>query len=267
MKRCRVALIAALWLLAPAAVRAQTQAGMNAEACAEYKRADDELNQTYRRVLSERGADRSFVSKMRGAQRAWVAYRDAHLASLYPAADVRRTYGSVYETCRCTALTEATRLRTNQLRRWLEGAAEGDVCAGSTMKQHSGGVTTEGVPEYERLGSPFRKRWTLVESNDRAPAGEAPYLEFDVKQGRFSGSSGCNRIFGGYRVGFGERRDDLSLTAINSTKRACSNDEARQTESDFLKALGAATRFRIEGDTVRLYRGDDPVLTFRVEAN
>lgn len=35
---------------------------------------------------------------------------------------------------------------------------------------------------------------------ERSFASGGPYLEFNVKQGRFSGSSGCNRILGGYRV-------------------------------------------------------------------
>lgn len=82
-------------------------------------------------LLREYAADAQFLRKMRAAQRAWVTYRDAHLAALYPAADPQSQYGSVYTMCRCTALAEATRKRAEELRRWADGTAEGDVCAGS----------------------------------------------------------------------------------------------------------------------------------------
>jgi len=33
--------------------------------------------------------------------------------------------------CRCMALAETTKKRAEELRRWVDGAEEGDVCAGS----------------------------------------------------------------------------------------------------------------------------------------
>jgi len=111
-------------------VLAQTQGDLNQRACNEYKRADAELNKLYERILSENRADTVFVRKMRAAQRAWVSYRDAHLESLYPAAD-KREYGSVHPMCHCMSLTEITKKRTNELRRWVQGVPEGEVCAGS----------------------------------------------------------------------------------------------------------------------------------------
>ena len=111
-------------------VIAQTQGDLDRQACNEYKKADAELNKVYQQVLTEYRADTLFVSKMKNAQRAWVAYRDAHLESLFPAADPRE-YGSVYPMCRCTALTQITKKRTAELRQWVVGIKEGDVCAGS----------------------------------------------------------------------------------------------------------------------------------------
>ncbi len=94
------------------------------------------MNKAYRQVLKEYQADGLFIRKVRAAQRAWVVYRDAHLESLYPASDPQREYGSVNPVSRCLALKELTLERTQQLRRWTRGIAEGDVCAGSikTMK-------------------------------------------------------------------------------------------------------------------------------------
>ena len=110
---------------------AQTQAEMNDQACNAYKNADAEMNSAYQRILREYKNDTLFVRKMRAAQRAWVLYRDADLESVYPAADPRFEYGSVYPMCRCTVLTEITKRRTNELRRWVKGEPEGEVCAGS----------------------------------------------------------------------------------------------------------------------------------------
>ncbi len=70
---------------------------------------------------------------------------------------------------------------------------------GSTRKA-SREDASSAVPEHERLDSVFRKRWTLTQMGERSFTGTEPYLEFDVKQGRFSGSGGCNRIMGGYHV-------------------------------------------------------------------
>lgn len=130
MKTLLLGLVCAAFALS-AEARAQTQAELNREACAQYKVADDELNKTYAQILNEYKADAAFVASLRAAQRAWVAYRDAQLEALYPGPNKSLTYGSAHPMCRCYALAEMTRERTAGLRRWVEGVEEGDVCAGS----------------------------------------------------------------------------------------------------------------------------------------
>ncbi|HEV7238285.1 MAG TPA: lysozyme inhibitor LprI family protein [Thermoanaerobaculia bacterium] len=110
---------------------AQTQAEMDREACNEYKHADAELNRVYQQVIHEYKADGLFIEKLRGAQRAWLAYRDAQIEALYPARDPLHAYGSVHRMCHCQAMTELTLERTEVLRRWVMGVEEGDVCSGS----------------------------------------------------------------------------------------------------------------------------------------
>lgn len=110
---------------------AQTQAEMNDGACAKYKKADAEMNAVYLQVLNKYKSQTAFVSKFKAAQRAWVAFRDAHLESLYPEPNKLQAYGSVNPVCRCGVLTELTAERTKQLKQWLNGAEEGDVCSGS----------------------------------------------------------------------------------------------------------------------------------------
>lgn len=101
---------------------------MNAEACNRYRKSDAELNRVYNRILSEYANDRSFIRKLRAAQRAWVVFRDAHIASLWPAPGA---YGSANPVCRCAILEEMTAGRMKALKQWIDGAEEGNVCAGS----------------------------------------------------------------------------------------------------------------------------------------
>jgi uncharacterized protein YecT (DUF1311 family) len=127
---------------------AQTQAQMDREACAEYQKADAELNRVYQQVLGEYKADALFVEKLRGAQRAWLVYRDAQLEALYPARDPQRAYGSVHRMCRCQALTELTLQRVEELRRWVMGVEEGDVCAGSVRIRGYTGRSRRGAKSH-----------------------------------------------------------------------------------------------------------------------
>lgn len=265
MKIWKFSLITAALLLplpaSSAVALAQTQAAMNREACAESTKADAELNMIYQQLLRQHQVDALFIRKMKTAQRAWITYRVAHIAALYPSADPRGEYGSAYPVCRCTALAEATKKRTEELRRWTVGAAEGDVCAGSTRARTDAG-SSSGVGEHEGADSVFRKRWTLTAMGERSFTTNAPYLEFNVKQGRFSGSSGCNRIIGGYHVDGNE----LRISPVGGTKMACPGEEAQQVEASFLKALRETTRFEVQGDVLNLYAGGSPLLTFSVSA-
>jgi uncharacterized protein YecT (DUF1311 family) len=126
-------LILALASLAsfPTTLHAQTQAQINSDACSAYKKADAALNDTYKKIQTEYSKDTLFLQKLKSAQRAWVAYRDAHLEALYPAADKQAEYGSMFTTCRCAALQEVTEQRTKELQKWLDGVPEGETCRGS----------------------------------------------------------------------------------------------------------------------------------------
>lgn len=110
---------------------AQTQAEMNQDACAKYKKADAEMNAVYQQVLNKYKQEPGFLAKFKTAQRAWIAFRDAHLESLYPEPNKLRAYGSVNPVCRCSVLAELTAERTKQLKHWVDGAEEGDTCSGS----------------------------------------------------------------------------------------------------------------------------------------
>ncbi len=82
--------------------------------------ADVELNRVYQQLLAKNKTDENATKKLRDAQRAWVAFRDAQLQALYPAEDKQREYGSIYPMCYAIVVTAMTKERTAQLRRMLQ---------------------------------------------------------------------------------------------------------------------------------------------------
>jgi uncharacterized protein YecT (DUF1311 family) len=111
--------------------KARSQTDLNICAGAEFKRADDQLNAVYQSVLEQHRADSGFVRRLQAAQRAWMAWRDAEMEALYPDRSDWSAYGSVFPMCWNAKLTSLTETRTRQLKQWLDGVLEGEVCAGS----------------------------------------------------------------------------------------------------------------------------------------
>jgi heat shock protein HslJ len=99
------------------------------------------------------------------------------------------------------------------------------------------------------------KKWKLVEMSDRPVKASEAYIEFDRQQQRFSGSGGCNRIAGGFKV----EGSKLKFSQTISTKKACPNDNV---ETTFLRLLETTTRFEVETDKLRLFDRDRQILVF-----
>lgn len=74
---------------------AKTQVAMNACASDEAARADAELNDVYRTLL-QKATDATAATKIKVAERAWIAYRDAYIDAMYPAQNKQAEYGSIY---------------------------------------------------------------------------------------------------------------------------------------------------------------------------
>jgi len=75
---------------------AKTQAEMNECASAEASRADKELNQVYVEVLAKAASVPESAAKVKAAEQAWIAFRDAYIEATYPAKDKATEYGSMY---------------------------------------------------------------------------------------------------------------------------------------------------------------------------
>jgi uncharacterized protein YecT (DUF1311 family) len=95
--------------------KAKTQAEINSCAADEAKRADVELNRAYGEVLLKVKSDAAVVSKIKAFDRAWIAYRDAYFAAMYPASN-KQVYGSMYQMNVCLLGAKLTREQTNALR-------------------------------------------------------------------------------------------------------------------------------------------------------
>jgi uncharacterized protein YecT (DUF1311 family) len=109
---------------------------MNKEASNAYKKADANLNNVYKQILSKYKTDTVFIEKLRKTQKIWIAYRDAELEMKFPAENKQLDYGSVYSMCVSLFLKELTEERTQKLNVWIDGEEEGNVCKGSVkLKQ------------------------------------------------------------------------------------------------------------------------------------
>lgn len=111
---------------------AQTQTDLAECGSADYKTAVNELNRTYEQLLKKAASDPVAVEKIKAAQTAWVGFRDAQIAALYPAADKQRAYGTVFPMCADLAMADLTRERTKMLKHMLN-PVEGDVCDGGSL--------------------------------------------------------------------------------------------------------------------------------------
>jgi uncharacterized protein YecT (DUF1311 family) len=108
---------------------AKTQADLTECGGSDYRKADAELNRAYQLLLKKAGGDPIAVEKIKASQRAWLTFRDAQIAALYPAEDKQREYGTVFPMCADLALADLTRERTKMLEHMLK-PTEGDVCDG-----------------------------------------------------------------------------------------------------------------------------------------
>lgn len=84
-------------------------------ACASdaYAKADKQLNLVYQQLLKQ--SDEEAQKKLRAAQRAWLAYRDANASFVYAI----EGDGSAGRMVAANQLEQATLARVKELRSWL----------------------------------------------------------------------------------------------------------------------------------------------------
>ena len=99
-----------------------TQVAVTKCAAEELKRAQHALNVEYAKVIHTVAGRPESLAKIRAAERAWMAYRDAYLEAKFPANAKQAEYGSIYPTEADLVLAELTRQQTIALENLLKTA-------------------------------------------------------------------------------------------------------------------------------------------------
>lgn len=115
----------------------KTQLEMNRSSGLSFVEADKELNRVYQQIRTQYSDQADFLQKLKLSQRAWIKLRDADMEVYYPAKNKVAEYGSAYSGCVSRKKADITVERIKFLQQWLQGAEEGDVCAGSVKPSHS----------------------------------------------------------------------------------------------------------------------------------
>lgn len=116
-------------------IYSQSQGDLNEAEKLLFEKVDQELNRIYQIILTEYSSQTLFIEKLKVAQRAWIVFRDAHIEALYPEENKNYVYGSVYLMCYWIEMTRLTKARVEELKLWIEGKEEGEVCYGSVKKK------------------------------------------------------------------------------------------------------------------------------------
>ena len=106
----------------------QSQIEMNATANTSFEKSDKELNVVYQKILKEYKNEISFLKNLKKSQLLWLKFRDAEMLARFPDPS-NLTYGSIFPLCYSQHKEELTRQRINNLKVWLVGFEEGEMCS------------------------------------------------------------------------------------------------------------------------------------------
>lgn len=102
-------------------------------------------------------------------------------------------------------------------------------------------------------------RWELTELNGESVRDSTAFIEFNESENRIAGNTGCNRMFGSYELADGM----FKLKGAGSTRMACLQDGAMETEAALLRALGEADSLKQRGQTLAFHSNGKRVLKFK----
>ncbi|MBR2513944.1 MAG: META domain-containing protein [Halomonas sp.] len=119
------------------------------------------------------------------------------------------------------------------------------------------------APKSTELSGPIvEQRWNLllVGTDERLSMQEAPFFRIE-RDGKVSGSDGCNRFTGSVSLGESQR---IEFSELASTRMACPNMEDAKRVTDM---LDTAYRYLIDHDRLVFFGPDSRVLGGWREAN
>lgn len=103
------------------------QPGMNECAREELKDAEAELSRMLGDIRLRHNRDKVFLSRFDKAQRAWLAFREAEVDSIYAHME-SRSYGSDFPMCIDGRREAMTRKRMLELKPWIDGETGNEAC-------------------------------------------------------------------------------------------------------------------------------------------
>lgn len=108
------------------------------------------------------------------------------------------------------------------------------------------------------------RKWMLEAVNHprKIIATKGPFVVFDSKKASLSGYTGCNIFNGRLSV----TKQEMSVTELNSTERACPDDDKIEVERGFLGGLRNVSRFEIRDGRLFLYENEKLLLTLSADA-
>lgn len=106
-------------------------------------------------------------------------------------------------------------------------------------------------------------KWILksVKGADVTLSKEIPFIKFDPAKSSVGGNTGCNVFGGSYKV----TGNQLAVSDIISTMRACEYEGRPLYESQLLDGIRNAERFEIKGGILQLFKKDELLLEFKAE--
>lgn len=114
--------------------------------------------------------------------------------------------------------------------------------------------STEGVWKFIASNN-----WKLIQLNNIGKDYKNASITFDLNQNRVSGNAGCNNFFGSFEI----NADYINFSQMGSTKMACMDEEANQTETQFLGILSnQKLRYDLADQTLNFYDGNRLVMMF-----
>lgn len=87
-------------------------------------------------------------------------------------------------------------------------------------------------------------------------------IQFNVTEKKVSGNNGCNRFFGSYKT----IADKITFDSLGTTRMACKDEEAKETERKMMHYLNNATlRFDVAEQTLNFYQDDKLIMMFGLQ--
>lgn len=106
------------------------------------------------------------------------------------------------------------------------------------------------------------KEWKLFMLDNVGRDFGSASIQFNVAEKKVFGNNGCNRFFGSYTTS----GDEISFEGLGSTRMACMDKDANETEHKMMQYLNEGTlRFDVAEQTLNFYQGDRLVMVFGLQ--